>query len=131
MGDRSAHDPARPARWAQTVGERARGAERDLLRAVDWLPVESAAQGSAAEEHGARLSRALELGRHLGWLAALVSACASYSEKIAATYVSPVIYEHLIISCRQIAEEAARVSRRAAEVAGVQDSQATKDSVIT
>ena len=29
--------------WAQTVGERARGAERDLLRAVDWLPVEGAA----------------------------------------------------------------------------------------
>ena len=32
---------ARPARWAQTVGERARGAERDLLRAVDWLPVKA------------------------------------------------------------------------------------------
>jgi hypothetical protein len=55
--------------------------------------------------------------------------CASYSEKISATYVSPVIYESL--SCKQIAEEAARVSRRASEVAGVQDSQATKDSVIT
>src|SRR4026209_2465570 len=25
MGDRSGHDPSRPARWAQTVGERARG----------------------------------------------------------------------------------------------------------
>jgi hypothetical protein len=47
----------------------------------------------------------------------------------AATYVSPILYENL--SCRQIAEEAARVSRRAAEVAGVQDSQATKDSVVT
>src|SRR6187455_743319 len=34
MGDRSAHDPARPARRAQTVG----GSERDLLRAVDRLP---------------------------------------------------------------------------------------------
>jgi hypothetical protein len=62
-------------------------------------------------------------------LAAVTGACASYSEKTPATYVSPVIYEHL--SCRQIAEEAARVSRHAAEVAGVQDSQATKDSVIT
>src|SRR4051794_6543759 len=40
MGDRSGHDPSRPARWAQTVGERARGAERDLLRAVDRLPME-------------------------------------------------------------------------------------------
>ena len=48
MGDRSAHDPARPARRAQTVGERARGSERDLLRAVDRLPMEGAAQGSAA-----------------------------------------------------------------------------------
>jgi hypothetical protein len=34
MGDRSAHDLARSARRAQTVGERARGAERDLLCAV-------------------------------------------------------------------------------------------------
>jgi hypothetical protein len=51
MGDRSGHDPARPARRAQTVGERARGVERDLLRAVDRLPMEGAAQGSAAEEH--------------------------------------------------------------------------------
>jgi hypothetical protein len=56
-------------------------------------------------------------------------ACASYSEKVAATSVSPIIYENL--TCRQIAEEASRVSRRAAEVAGVQDSQATKDSVVT
>ena len=62
-------------------------------------------------------------------LAAATGACASYSEKIPATYVSPVIYENL--SCRQIAEEASRVSRRAAEVAGVQDSQATNDSVVT
>lgn len=61
--------------------------------------------------------------------AAATAACASYSEKISATYVSPVIYENL--SCRQIAEEASRVSRRAAEVAGAQDSQATKDSVVT
>jgi hypothetical protein len=62
-------------------------------------------------------------------LAAATGACASYSEKIPATYVSPILYENL--SCRQIAEEAARISRRAAEVAGVQDSQATKDSVVT
>ena len=30
MGDRCASDPAGPARRAQTVGERARGAERDF-----------------------------------------------------------------------------------------------------
>ena len=37
-----------------------------FLRAVDRLRMEGTAQGSAAEEHGARLSRALELGRDLG-----------------------------------------------------------------
>jgi AraC-like DNA-binding protein len=37
-------------------------------------------------------------------LAAATGACASYSEKIPATYVSPVIYENL--SYRQIAEDA-------------------------
>ncbi|HMF22723.1 MAG TPA: hypothetical protein VKG24_11435 [Pseudolabrys sp.] len=62
-------------------------------------------------------------------LAAATGACASYSEKVPATYVSPMIYENM--SCKQIAEEASRVSRRAAEAAGVQDSQATKDSVVT
>ena len=62
-------------------------------------------------------------------LAAATAGCASYSEKISATYVSPVIYENL--SCKQIAEESSRVSRRAAEAAGIQDSRATKDSVVT
>jgi transposase len=33
---------------------------------VDRLPVEGSTEGPAAEEHGARLSRALELGRHAG-----------------------------------------------------------------
>ena len=55
--------------------------------------------------------------------------CATYSEKIAPAYVSPVIYENL--SCRQIGEEATRVAARAAHVAGVQDSQANKDNVLT
>src|SRR5436305_6439680 len=66
MGHRCADDPASSARRAQTVSERARGAERDLLCAVDRLPMEGAAQVSAAEDFGARLSRAVELGRHLG-----------------------------------------------------------------
>ena len=57
--------PARPARRAQTVCERARGVERDLLRAVDRLPMEGCLRiCRPPEEHGARLSRALELGRH-------------------------------------------------------------------
>ena len=62
-------------------------------------------------------------------LAAAVGACATYSEKIPSTYVSPVLYEHL--SCRQIAEEATRVASRAAAAAGAQDSQANKDNVLT
>ena len=40
--------------------------ERDFLRAVDRLPMEGVAERPAAEEHGARLSRTLELGRHVG-----------------------------------------------------------------
>jgi hypothetical protein len=38
----------------QMVGERARGVERDFLRAVGRLPMEGAgaAQGCAAKEHG-------------------------------------------------------------------------------
>jgi len=40
-----------------------RGAERHLLRAGHGLPVACPAQGPAAEEHGARLSHALGLGR--------------------------------------------------------------------
>jgi hypothetical protein len=38
---------------AQALCERARGVERDLLRAVDRLPMEGIAEGPAAEEHGA------------------------------------------------------------------------------
>jgi outer membrane lipoprotein-sorting protein len=57
-----------------------------------------------------------------------LSGCASSSDKIAASYVSPVLYENL--SCRQIAEEATRVASRAREAAGAQDSQANKDAVL-
>jgi hypothetical protein len=55
--------------------------------------------------------------------------CASYSEKIAPTYVSPMQYE--AFNCRQLAEEAQRVSARAAQAAGAQDKQATSDTVAT
>ena len=58
--------PPATAWRAQTLRERARGAERDLLHPVDRLPMEGSAQRPAAEEHGARLSGALELGRHVG-----------------------------------------------------------------
>ncbi len=66
MGDRRAHDPASETWWAQTVGERARGAEWDLLHPVDGLPMEGAAERSAAKEYSARLSGVVELGWHVG-----------------------------------------------------------------
>ena len=60
---------------------------------------------------------------------AALTGCATYSEKITPTYVSPVLYENL--NCRQIAEEATRVSARAAEAAGAQDAQANRDNAVT
>jgi hypothetical protein len=63
-------------------------------------------------------------------LAALaVAGCAANSDKIAATYVSPMQYESY--SCRQLSEEGQRVSARAAIAAGVQDSQGIKDNAST
>ena len=76
------------------------------------------------------LSSYLMRTRILAALATLaVAGCASSSDKIAATYVSPIQYESY--SCRQLAEEAQRISARAAAAAGAQDSQATKDTVAT
>lgn len=62
-------------------------------------------------------------------LALGVAGCASSSKEITATYVSPVLYQHL--SCDQLSLEAARVSAKAAEVAGVQDQKASGDAVKT
>ncbi len=56
-----------------------------------------------------------------------LAACASKSDNISAAYVSPLQYQGY--NCNQIRSELARVSRRVNEVAGVQDSQASKDSV--
>jgi hypothetical protein len=61
--------------------------------------------------------------------ATMLAGCATYSDKIAPTYVSAVMYDNL--TCRQIAEEATRVSARAAEAAGAQDSQANRDNAVT
>ena len=66
MGCCGADDSAGQARRAATLGECARGAERDFLCPVDRLPMEGLAQRPAAEEYGARLSRAVELGRYIG-----------------------------------------------------------------
>jgi hypothetical protein len=61
--------------------------------------------------------------------AAQVGACATYADKIAPSYVSPVLYENL--TCRQLGEEATRVAQRAAQASGAQDAQANKDNVLT
>jgi hypothetical protein len=53
--------------------------------------------------------------------------CASLSSDITAQYVSPLEYSSY--SCEQIGAEAQRVSARASELAGIQDSKATNDSV--
>jgi hypothetical protein len=59
----------------------------------------------------------------------LLEGCASSSDKITASYVSPMQYDSY--NCRQLAEEAQRVSARASAAAGAQDSQATRDTVAT
>ncbi len=61
--------------------------------------------------------------------AVLLGGCASKSDDVGSIYVSPLSYQSL--NCQQIGQEAERVSRRAAEVAGVQDSNATNDAVLT
>ena len=52
MADCRADDTAGQTRRPAAFGECARGAKRDFLRPVDRLPMESLAQGPAAEEHG-------------------------------------------------------------------------------
>lgn len=55
--------------------------------------------------------------------------CASSSTDIKPAYVSPLQYQSL--TCEQIGLEMERVSRRAAEAAGVQDSNRTQDAWVT
>jgi hypothetical protein len=61
--------------------------------------------------------------------AVVLAGCASKSEDVTPTYVSPLTYQSF--TCPQIGEEAQRVSAQAAQVAGVQDSNHTKDIVAT
>jgi hypothetical protein len=58
-----------------------------------------------------------------------LAGCASRPDNIAASYVSPNQYGSY--TCKQLEEEAQRVSSRAAEAAGVQQSKATGDAVAT
>ncbi|NBJ12352.1 hypothetical protein [Microvirga arsenatis] len=62
-------------------------------------------------------------------LSLVAAGCASRSEDVAASYVSPSMYSSY--SCRELAAEAQRVSAAASAAAGAQDSQRTKDAVAT
>jgi hypothetical protein len=62
-------------------------------------------------------------------LCLFVGGCASSSAEIRPSYVSPLQYQNL--TCQQLGAEAERVSRRASEVAGVQDSNKTSDAWVT
>lgn len=57
----------------------------------------------------------------------LLAACAKDANQVGATYTSPVLYDGY--TCPQLAEEAQRVSSRAAQSSGVQDQKATNDKV--
>jgi hypothetical protein len=60
-------------------------------------------------------------------VAGVLTGCAKDAAQVGATYVSPVAYESY--TCKQLGEEAERVSSRAAQAAGVQDQKATSDKV--
>jgi hypothetical protein len=56
-----------------------------------------------------------------------VTGCAKDASQVGATYVSPIIYENY--TCPQLAEEAQRVSSRAAQASGIQDQKSTNDAI--
>lgn len=58
-----------------------------------------------------------------------LAGCATSSSDIRPTYVSPLQFQGL--TCPQIAAEMERVSRRANEVAGIQDANRTQDQWVT
>src|SRR5262245_57721467 len=75
-------------------------------------------------------SRGRRTGYYSGLLAlVLVAGCASKSQDIKASYVSPVTYQGF--SCEQLAAEGKRVSARASQVAGVQDKNRKDDTIKT
>jgi hypothetical protein len=62
-------------------------------------------------------------------LAAALGGCASSASDIAPAYVSPVMYQSY--NCQQLGLEAQGISQRAAALSGAQDSQRTKDGLVT
>lgn len=63
------------------------------------------------------------------FLGCSVASCASSSSEIGPAYVSPVAYQ--AHTCQQLAMEAQGISARAASLSGAQDSQRTKDGLVT
>ena len=61
--------------------------------------------------------------------AVLLASCASRSSEVTASYVSGLQYQGY--TCVQLAQEAEAISSRAAQLAGAQDSKATRDAVAT
>jgi len=62
-------------------------------------------------------------------IAATLAACASSSETVTGSYVSPLQYQNY--SCQQIGEEAQRISARVAQLSGVQDQKRSNDAIAT
>jgi hypothetical protein len=60
---------------------------------------------------------------------AMSSGCAQKSTDISASYVSPLTYQSH--SCKQLVQEANRVSARVGELSGVQNKKASNDAVAT
>lgn len=62
-------------------------------------------------------------------LGAALGGCASSASDIAPSYISPVAYQSY--TCQQLGMEAQAISARAATLSGAQDSQRTKDGLVT
>ena len=62
-------------------------------------------------------------------LGAALGGCASSASDITPAYISPVMYQSY--SCQQLGLEAQGISTRAAALSGAQDSQRTKDGLVT
>jgi hypothetical protein len=62
-------------------------------------------------------------------LGIILTACANRSADVTASYVSPFTYQNH--SCQQLSQEAERISARAVQLSGAQDSKATRDAVAT
>ena len=64
-----------------------------------------------------------------GMAAIALAGCASRASDVSASYVSPLAYQGS--TCPQLAAEAQRISSRAAQLSGAQDSKASRDAVTT